>query len=67
MFSASDLLNLLNKKFARPQQEECLLLCWLEYTTVIKKELLISNAGHEPPLFIQRMENFLTIQKQDHH
>ena len=58
MFSASDLLNLLNKEICETAARGMFVTMLVGIYDSNKKELLISNAGHEPPIIYSRDGKF---------
>ena len=58
MFSASDLLNLLNKEICETAARGMFVTMLVGIYDSNKKELLISNAGHEPPLIYSKDGKF---------
>jgi sigma-B regulation protein RsbU (phosphoserine phosphatase) len=58
MFSASDLLNLLNKEICETAARGMFVTMLIGIYNSNKKELLISNAGHEPPLIYSKDGKF---------
>jgi len=58
MFSASDLLNLLNKEICETAARGMFVTMLVGIYDSSKKELLISNAGHEPPLIYSKDGKF---------
>ena len=58
MFSASDLLNLLNKEICETAARGMFVTMLIGIYDSNKKELLISNAGHEPPLIYSKDGKF---------
>ena len=58
IFSTSDLLNLLNKEICETAARGMFVTMLIGIYDSNKKELLLSNAGHEPPLVIDKDQNF---------
>tara|TARA_B100001996_G_scaffold80903_1_gene59674 strand:+ start:1001 stop:2284 length:1284 start_codon:yes stop_codon:yes gene_type:complete len=58
IFSASELLNLLNREICETAARGMFVTMLVGIYDSNKKELLISNAGHEPPLIYSKNENF---------
>ena len=58
IFSTSDLLNLLNKEICETAARGMFVTMLIGIYDSNKKELLLSNAGHEPPLVIDKEQNF---------
>jgi sigma-B regulation protein RsbU (phosphoserine phosphatase) len=58
MFSASDLLNLLNKEICETAARGMFVTMLIGIYDSNKKELLLSNAGHEPPLIYSKDGKF---------
>ena len=58
MFSASDLLNLLNKEICETAARGMFVTMLVGIYDSNKKELLLSNAGHEPPLIFSKDGKF---------
>ena len=58
MFSASDLLNLLNKEICETAARGMFVTMLVGIYDSNKRELLISNAGHEPPLIYSKDGKF---------
>ena len=58
MFSASELLELLNKEICETAARGMFVTMLIGIYDSNKKELLLSNAGHEPPLVIDKEQNF---------
>jgi len=58
MFSASDLLNLLNKEICETAARGMFVTMLVGIYDSNKKELLLSNAGHEPPLIYSKDGKF---------
>ena len=58
MFSASELLNLLNREICETAARGMFDTMLIGIYDSNKKELLIANAGHEPPLIYSKNENF---------
>ena len=58
IFSTSDLLNLLNKEKCETAARGMFVTMLIGIYDSNKKELLLSNAGHEPPLVIDKDQNF---------
>ena len=58
IFSTSDLLNLLNKEICETAARGMFVTMLIWSYDSNKKELLLSNAGHEPPLVIDKDQNF---------
>ena len=58
IFSTSDLLNLLNKEICETAARGMFVTMLIGIYDSNKKELLLSNAGHEPPLVIDNEQKF---------
>ena len=58
IYSTSDLLNLLNKEICETAARGMFVTMLIGIYDSNKKELLLSNAGHEPPLVIDKEQNF---------
>ena len=58
IFSTSDLLNLLNKEICETAARGMFVTMLVGIYDSNKKELLLSNAGHEPPLVIDKEQKF---------
>ena len=58
IFSTSDLLNLLNKEICETAARGMFVTMLVGIYDSNKKELLLSNAGHEPPLVIDKDQKF---------
>ena len=58
MFSASDLLNLLNKEICETAARGMFVTMLVGIYDSNKKELLLANAGHEPPLIYSKDGKF---------
>tara|TARA_B100002052_G_scaffold111883_1_gene103182 strand:- start:24 stop:527 length:504 start_codon:yes stop_codon:yes gene_type:complete len=58
MFSAAELLNLLNKEICETAARGMFVTMLIGIYDSKKKELLLSNAGHEPPLIYSKDKNF---------
>ena len=58
MFSASDLLDLLNKEICETAARGMFVTMLIGIYDSNKKEILLSNAGHEPPLIFSKDEKF---------
>ena len=58
IFSTSDLLNLLNKEICETAARGMFVTMLVGIYDSEKKELLLSNAGHEPPLIYSKDGNF---------
>ena len=58
IFSTSDLLNLLNKEICETAARGMFVTMLIGIYDSNKKELLLSNAGHEPPLVIDKEQKF---------
>ena len=58
MFSASELLNLLNKEICETAARGMFVTMLVGIYDSNKNELLLSNAGHEPPLIYSKDGNF---------
>tara|TARA_B100001769_G_scaffold252781_1_gene227415 strand:- start:305 stop:766 length:462 start_codon:yes stop_codon:yes gene_type:complete len=58
MFSASDLLDLLNKEICETAARGMFVTMLVGIYDSNKKELLLSNAGHEPPLIYSKDGKF---------
>ena len=58
MFSASELLNLLNKEICETAARGMFVTMLIGIYDSNKKELLLANAGHEPPLIYSKDEKF---------
>tara|TARA_B100000579_G_scaffold403451_1_gene387470 strand:+ start:61 stop:1344 length:1284 start_codon:yes stop_codon:yes gene_type:complete len=58
MFSAADLLNLLNKEICETAAKGMFVTMLVGIYDSNKKELLLANAGHEPPLIYSKDKNF---------
>ena len=58
IFSTSDLLYLLNKEICETAARGMFVTMLIGIYDSNKKELLLSNAGHEPPLVIDKDQNF---------
>ena len=58
MFSASDLLDLLNKEICETAARGMFVTMLVGIYDSNKKEILLSNAGHEPPLIFSKDEKF---------
>ena len=58
MFSASELLELLNKEICETAARGMFVTMLVGIYDSLKKELLLSNAGHEPPLIYSKDKKF---------
>jgi len=58
MFSASDLLDLLNKEICETAARGMFVTMLVGVYDSNKKEILLSNAGHEPPLIFSKDGKF---------
>ena len=58
IYSASDLLDLLNKEICETTSRGMFVTMLIGIYDSNKKELLLSNAGHEPPLVFKKDGNF---------
>ena len=58
MFSASELLNLLNKEICETAARGMFVTMLVGIYDSNKKEILLANAGHEPPLIYSKDGNF---------
>ena len=58
IFSASDLLNLLNKEICETAARGMFVTMLIGIYDSNKKELLLANAGHEPPLIFDNQQKF---------
>ena len=67
IFSASDLLNLLNKEICETAARGMFVTMLIGVYDSNKKELLLANAGHEPPLIFDKHQKFSTFVEADPH
>ena len=58
IFSAADLLNLLNKEICETAARGMFVTMLIGIYDSVKKELLLANAGHEPPLIYSKDGKF---------
>ena len=58
IFSAADLLNLLNKEICETTARGMFVTMLIGIYDSVKKELLLANAGHEPPLIYSKDGKF---------
>ena len=65
IFSASDLLNLLNKEICETAARGMFVTMLIGIYDSIKKELLLANAGHEPPLIFDKQQKFSNFVEAD--
>ena len=65
IFSASDLLNLLNKEICETAARGMFVTMLIGVYDSNKKELLLANAGHEPPLIFDKQQKFSTFVEAD--
>ena len=66
VFSAAELLKILNDEICETASRGMFVTMVIGIYDSNKKELLISNAGHEPPLSFQKVKHFQTSRKQAH-
>ena len=67
MFSASELLELLNKEICETAARGMFVTMLVGIYDSNKKELHLSNAGHEPPLIYSKDGKFSNFTEADHH
>ena len=65
IFSASDLLNLLNKEICETAARGMFVTMLIGIYDSNKKELLLANAGHEPPLIFDNQQKFSNFVEAD--
>ena len=65
IFSASDLLNLLNKEICETAARGMFVTMLIGIYDSNKKELLLANAGHEPPLIFDKQQKFSNFVEAD--
>ena len=65
IFSASDLLNLLNKEICETAARGMFVTMLIGVYDSNKKELLLANAGHEPPLIFDNQQKFSNFVEAD--
>ena len=65
IFSASDLLNLLNKEICETAARGMFVTMLIGIYDSNKKELLLANAGHEPPLIFDNRQKFSNFVEAD--
>ena len=65
MFSASDLLNLLNKEICETAARGMFVTMLIGIYDSNKKELVLANAGHEPPLIYNNKQEFSNFVEAD--
>ena len=65
IFSASDLLNLLNKEICETAARGMFVTMLIGIYDSNKKELLLANAGHEPPLVFDNQQKFSNFVEAD--
>ena len=65
IFSASDLLNLLNKEICETAARGMFVTMLIGIYDSNKKELLLANAGHEPPLIFDNQQKFSNFIEAD--
>jgi len=63
IFSASDLLNLLNKEICETAARGMFVTMLIGVYDSNKKELLLANAGHEPPLIFNNEKEFSNFEE----
>ncbi len=63
IFSAAELLNILNDEICETASRGMFVTMVIGIYDSNKKELLISNAGHEPPLIFSKGENFSNLEE----
>jgi len=63
IFSASDLLNLLNKEICETAARGMFVTMLIGVYDSNKKELLLANAGHEPPLIFNNEKKFSNFEE----
>ena len=63
IFSASDLLNLLNKEICETAARGMFVTMLIGVYDSNKKELLLANAGHEPPLIFNSEKKFSNFEE----
>ncbi len=63
IFSASDLLNLLNKEICETAARGMFVTMLIGVYDSNKKELLLANAGHEPPLIFNSEKEFSNFEE----
>ncbi len=63
IFSAAELLNILNDEICETASRGMFVTMVIGIYDSNKKELLISNAGHEPPLIFSKGEDFLNFEE----
>ena len=65
IFSASDLLNLLNKEICETAARGMFVTMLIGIYDSNKKELILANAGHEPPLIFDNQQKFSNFVEAD--
>ena len=63
IFSAAELLNILNDEICETASRGMFVTMVIGIYDSNKKELLLSNAGHEPPLILSKGENFSNLEE----
>ncbi len=63
IFSAAELLNILNDEICETASRGMFVTMVIGIYDSNKKELLLSNAGHEPPLILSKGENFSNFEE----
>ena len=67
IFSAAELLKILNDEICETASRGMFVTMVVGIYDSIKKELLLSNAGHEPPLIFSTKKIFQTLKMQVRH
>ena len=65
MFSTKELLKLLNKEICETISKGMFVTMIIGIYDSTKKEIMISNAGHEPPLFFSGKDSFKSFETSD--